>query len=523
MEAACDLFYGICDDGGRSHVIDDLLRRLDFHPLSITLLATAASHNLWGYNRLAEEWDVHRARVLRIDYSESLAATIELSLTSPTFLNLGPSARDLLAVVAFFPHGIDEQNLDWLFPAIPNRKDIFDKFSVLSLTYRSGGFITMLAPIRDYLRPQDPKSSPLLRATKDRYFSRLSVDINPHMPGFGGARWITLEDVNVEHLLDIFLSIDTNSDDVWHACIHFLRHLFWHKQRLTVLTSRIELLPHNHPFKLECSYELSRLFYSVGMYVDQKRLLTCALTLLREREDDYWVAQTLQSLSGAELGLGLHKEGIQRAREALEIYERLDHTKGQAWCLNVLARLLHADKQLGAAEKTTSRAINLFPEHGDHLLVCQAHRILGDIHHSKGNRKKAIRQFETALGIASAFDWPNELFWARYSLALLLSQNGRFEDAHAHIEQAKPHAVNSAYNLGFAVFLQARIWYRRHRLEEAMSEARRALEIFEKLGVSDRLDACRALMRVIERARKVRPPSALNGESSGQKTASYSC
>jgi hypothetical protein len=156
MEAACDIFYDIYSDRGQSNIINDLLKRLDFHALSITLLATTSSHNGWDYDRLVEEWDTQRAQVLQTDHNKSLAATIELSLKSPTFRSLGPDARDLLGVVAFFPRGINEKNRDWLFPAISDRKNIFDKFCVLSLTYRSNGFITMLAPIRDYLGPRDP-------------------------------------------------------------------------------------------------------------------------------------------------------------------------------------------------------------------------------------------------------------------------------------------------------------------------------------------------------------------------------
>ena len=188
IEAARNAFYRIYKNRERSDLVDNILGQLDFHPLSITLLATTTSHNMWGYNRLTQEWDTHRVRILQTDYNESLATTIELSLASPMFQELGPDARGSLGVVAFFPQGISENNLDWLFSTISNRRNIVDKFCALSLTYQSNGFITMLAPFRDYLCPKDPKSSPLLCSIKEYYFSRLSVNLDPGKPGFEEAK-----------------------------------------------------------------------------------------------------------------------------------------------------------------------------------------------------------------------------------------------------------------------------------------------------------------------------------------------
>ena len=497
-DAALDTFYRIYDSNDRSNLIDSILEQLDFHPLSITLLATVAYQSKWDANRLTREWEKRRTSVLRTQHSNSLAATIELSLASPMFQDLGPSARELIGVIAFFPQGVNENNIDWLFPTISNGTDILDGFCILSLTYRSNGFVTMLAPLRDHLRPKDPKSSSLLCATKEHYFSRMSVFISFDNSNFRESQWITSEDVNVEHLLDVFTTVDANSDGVWDASANFMNHLSLHKKRLTILKLKIEGLPDNHRSKPRCLFQLSQLFFSVGDYVECKRLFTHTLNLWREWGDECRVAWTLVCLSEANRLVGLHKEGIQQAKEALEIYERLGYTVHQARCLIKLALSLHSDRQFDAAEGAASCAIDLVSETGNQSLVCQSHHVLGNIYRSKGETEKAIHHYELALGIASSLNWRDELFWVRFDLAAFFRDEGRFDDAHAHVEQGKSHAVHSPYNLGRAMELQADIWCKQHMLEEARSEALRAVDAYKKLGAVKDVARCRGLLGNIQ-------------------------
>ena len=77
-------------------------------------------------------------------------------------------------------------------------------------------------------------------------------------------------------------------------------------------------------------------------------------------------------------------------------------------------------------------------------------------------------------------------------------KDGRPNDAHAQVEDAKSRAVNDKYLLAHASKLQAWFWKDQHRVEEAKSEALRALEMFEKLGAMGDVEDVRQLLGEID-------------------------
>jgi tetratricopeptide (TPR) repeat protein len=121
------------------------------------------------------------------------------------------------------------------------------------------------------------------------------------------------------------------------------------------------------------------------------------LKLEKERQNDVGVASTLEELSDANRSLGLHEEGIQQAKEALEFYERLGDKEGQIRRLNLLAFSLHFDKQFDAAEEAASRAIELLPEKVENSSSAVLIAFLAT-YHSTGKNEKAIHHYEAALG-----------------------------------------------------------------------------------------------------------------------------
>ena len=91
-------------------------------------------------------------------------------------------------------------------------------------------------------------------------------------------------------------------------------------------------------------------------------------------------------------------------------------------------------------------------------------------------------------------------------MAQLFLKQVRFDDANAHIQRAKLHAIDNraSYTLAHATEMQAQVWRGKRRFEEAKSEALRAVDAFEKLGAVEDAKRVRELLLRIDREARVK-------------------
>jgi len=144
-----ETFYSHCGLG-RSLAVDDLIAGLDFHPLSIDLLACSVRENDWDATMLMQAWEDDQTGALRMKHRQRLKDALEVLLCSPTIKNLGTRAQGVLNGIAASPSGVEEGKLASIFPRITEVEVVVDVLCRFSLIYRQDGFVKMLSPFRSY-------------------------------------------------------------------------------------------------------------------------------------------------------------------------------------------------------------------------------------------------------------------------------------------------------------------------------------------------------------------------------------
>ena len=145
-----------------------------------------------------------------------------------------------------------------MFPTVASVQYIIDTFCILSLTHRTGSFVTMLAPLRDPFLSKDPLSAPLLLTTKSQYFARLVLITTTYMDGdleFPDSQFVLSEDTNIERLLDVFMS----SEEVLRLASRPILQFISLGHSFTTLRVRVGAFQDSHPWKAFCESSLRQL------------------------------------------------------------------------------------------------------------------------------------------------------------------------------------------------------------------------------------------------------------------------
>ncbi|KAJ8580139.1 hypothetical protein M405DRAFT_834842 [Rhizopogon salebrosus TDB-379] len=285
--SALEAFFRIYGQVSRSNAeeeITNLLMELEFHPLSINLLANAAQQNSWSPHTLLTRWKHQPSAVL--DHGDgklqSLSATMQLSLSSPSIQNFGEDGGRTLAIIAFLPQGLNGDLATQLLPSLPLIDTICDVLCRQSLVYRQGAFIKMLAPIRHYVKNSSlaPLVSTCLRDVRVFYYRTVrqcSQERDNH------ADIIISDHLNIEHVVAFGLTqVPDRTEETLGICWLFLGCLQSHLPSPTALVPAIFNIveePFTLTLKARCLYYLGQLYDALSQLTEAIKAFQAAEAL----------------------------------------------------------------------------------------------------------------------------------------------------------------------------------------------------------------------------------------------------
>ncbi|KAG0694300.1 hypothetical protein DFH29DRAFT_1083876 [Suillus ampliporus] len=307
--SARQAFFRIYRPASRSNAeeeeITNLLKELEFHPLSINLLA-----------------------MLRSKTAGKAAKSIRHNATIPEFPDgskLGEDVRRILAVIAFLPQGLNGKLASGLLPSLLQVGAICNVLCMQSLVYRQDNFIKMLSPIRHFVRDSLPKpDSTSLREIRAFYYRtvRWSAARNSH------ADIIISDHLNIEHVIAYYLAhiSDGAAEETYRACSQFLDRLELHLPRPTTLAPAIFNIAENSSTcmpKADCLWQLSWLYFTLYQYAEGMKPLRAAeaLYLTVGKHDN--VAQCVTACSDIYRAQGCFLQ----SQQVLEAFQRCDSWK----------------------------------------------------------------------------------------------------------------------------------------------------------------------------------------------------
>jgi tetratricopeptide (TPR) repeat protein len=336
--------HASCSEAEES--IKDLLKELDYHPLSINILANAAQQNGWSPATLLKRWNDRHSKVLVAGKGrlQSLSDTMQLSLSSPSIQDLGEDGRRALAIIAFLPQGLNENLAGDLLPSLPEVDAICDVLCMQSLVYRQDNFLKVLAPIRYYVRDslQAPDSTCLqeIRTFYYRTVASCSTEREQY------ADIIISDHLNIEYVVTFNLAcIPDNAKETYAACWQFLERLEWHLPRPTTLTPAISNIVENSStwtLKAYCLCALANLYVTLSQLVEASQAFQTAEALYLTAGCPQRMAHSL--ITRADL---LRCQGrFSQSQNLLEDLQRSDSwmslgesTKARAWNFLDMARM----------------------------------------------------------------------------------------------------------------------------------------------------------------------------------------
>ncbi|KAF5365341.1 hypothetical protein D9758_005498 [Tetrapyrgos nigripes] len=517
-ESAKKVFSAISGKQELNDNIQAILKKLDYVPLAITLIAKRA--RTVPVESLLRMWEQGKTSILVQGKEEGRLTSVNYSIELSKRL-LKPHEAELLAVISFLPDGVP----DWVtnLPVmLSGWKQLDESISTLletSLVYSQNGTIKVLAPIREYINEASMNIQRGITQLESFYMSWLKQlsgtrqdmqeQIQPHilnmtkifneqansltetldvdalyiLTGFTKFYPLTLDSLN--NILNKWPELDERDKvELRFKRLHMLRWLSMWQEAEAEAKGMEHSMKNDLESHARVLRDLGEMYRLQSKDTEAAEMLTRAKDQFEQIGDQLGTAQCLQTLGRIYQVQSRYTEAVEVLTRANNQFEQIGDQLGATECLQTLGTIYRMQNKYNEATEMLSRAKNHFEKIGEQQGTAQCLQNLGDIYQFQNKYTEAADMLTTAK---DHFEQIGDQLGAAQclrSLGMIQDSQGNHTQAVAMLSMAKDqfekieHPLEVAYcmyNLG--------VFYRKRGLyEDAKSAFTNGIFKFQSLG-----------------------------------------
>ncbi len=237
-------------------------------------------------------------------------------------------------------------------------------------------------------------------------------------------------------------------------------------------------------------------YWSQGNYTQAAEYLQQSLDIFRRIGYAHGTAMCYNNLGGIYFTLGEYERAIENYKQSLEIRQRIGDVQGIADVHNNLGEVYRSLGNYREAQRYLRQAAANLEDLGDKTTLVDTYRLLAEVEVALKNVEDALRYGERALALAQELENREYTGIALRVLGQIHRTAGQLNEARRQLEASiktleetanKLELGRSCYELGITL--------RRAGTAQADTYLRRALQIFESLGVVAEADKVRQQLR----------------------------
>jgi tetratricopeptide (TPR) repeat protein len=489
-------------NGKADDALDDLLRAIDGHPLSVVRLAAYALGDAMmpssNSSQMLENWNNGKTPYFcgGNDRMNCADASLRISLQS-LLMKSNPEALTLLHIIAFLPGGIRHENLKVVAPLIDDPYNAARVLRQVSLAYYRSDVLQVHETTRSHMiHNERPTLDPSHKEKVQAYYfqmieraGRASASASDYGTDDSETARHALfrEERNVQavlldalkHNLDVVtVSISINYSDYL---------ISYGMPSLAVAIKTADVVRDHESPELNlvsplCWLQLGTLYYRLGDYPN-------AINASREAERGYnksnqldGVAQSLFRLAEIHRICGENANATHLFTQAYQVFKNTGNTRGMSSSLRGLSIIHFENYSYSEAIQAMTDAQNAcLPQ--DRTCHMECKRELGRVHRER-NTTEAIKQSMEARDYYLHHGPPVHATFSLYQLSIPLYIQQDYAQADVGLKEAYEEAKQQRNHaqMAFCFYHLGHLNYRQNFLREALEFYRHSKDMFEQMG-----------------------------------------